>query len=292
MAANSGAAGEPWTVRRVLDWTIEHLKKHGSDSPRLDAEVLLAHARGCDRIQLYTRYDEPLGDEERAVMRELVQRRAGHEPVAYLVGHREFFGLDFQVGPGVLVPRPETETLVLEVVERLMGHEAPRILDLCTGTGCVAVALAKNLPSARVTAVELDETAMGFAEGNVERHELASRVDLRQGDLFEALDAGTFHAIASNPPYVTTSEFDELDPDVRLHEPRTALVAGADGLDVVRRLVAEAPGRLEPGGWLLVELDPAQAGPVAGLFRDAGLLDVTTVRDANGADRVVLGKQG
>lgn len=292
VSGQSEGGGEPWTVRRVLDWTIEHLRKHGSDSPRLEAEVLLAHARGCDRIHLYTRYEEPLAETERTTMRELVRRRAQHEPVAYLVGHREFFGLDFAVGPGVLVPRPETETLVLEILDHLREYTAPRVLDLCTGSGCIAIAIAKNASGASLVAVELDPTAGEYAARNVAGHELGDRIDLRLGDLDDPLEAGErFDAIVSNPPYVTTEEHATLDPDVRLHEPRTALVGGEDGLDVVRRIVSAGMARLEPNGLIALEIDPAQAGTVRELLEAVGFVDVRAVKDANGDLRVVRGRR-
>jgi release factor glutamine methyltransferase len=283
-------SSDDWTVRRVLDWTVEHLTKHGSDAPRLEAEVLLAHARGCQRIQLYTRYDERLGDDERATMRDLVKRRANHEPVAYLVGHREFFALDFRVTPDVLVPRPETETLVLESIERLRDHAGPRILDLCTGSGCVAVTLARQLPRAAIVAVDVSAAACAIARENAERHAVGARLVILEGDLFEPLEANDrFDAIVANPPYVTETEFETLAPDVRLHEPRLALVAGTDGLDIVRRILAASPSRLVPGGRVLLEVDPGQVDAVIELATGHGLVDVESVKDANGDRRVVIG---
>ena len=157
---------EEWTVRRILDWTTAHLKQHGSDTPRLDAEILLAHARACRRIELYTHFDEPLTDAQRAVMRDLAKRRAKSEPVAYLVGHREFFSLDFRVTPDVLIPRPDTETLVVELIDAAKPLESPRILDIGTGSGCIAVAAAVNLPKAQITATDLSEAALAIAREN------------------------------------------------------------------------------------------------------------------------------
>lgn len=281
---------EVWTVRRVLDWTVGHLRAHGSESPRLDAEVLLAHARGCERIQLYTRFEEPLEDDERELMRNLVKRRANHEPVAYLVGFREFYGLHVRVTPDVLVPRPETETLVLEAVERLQGLASPRVLDVCTGSGCVAIAIAHELREATVAAVDLSPEAAAVARENVDHHDLGDRVTVHVGDLLDPAGEGPFDAIVANPPYVTDSEYPELPPDV-LHEPRLALVAGADGLDVVRRLVAAAPSRLTDRGLLLIEVDPQQIEPVRSLSREAGLGETTVARDANGAPRVVVARR-
>ena len=173
------AADDPWTVRRVLEWTTSHLKKHGSDTPRLDAEILLAFARGCQRIQLYTQFDEPLSDAVRAQMRELVQRRSKAEPVAYLVGQREFFSLGFRVTRDVLIPRPDTETLVMEVLDGTKGLESPTILDLCTGSGCVAISVAKNCKTAHVTAIDISPLAIAIARENADRHQVADRVECR-----------------------------------------------------------------------------------------------------------------
>lgn len=282
-------SGDVWTVKRILDWTTEHLKKHGSESARLDAEILLAHARGCRRIELYTRYDEPLSDAQRAAMRDLVRRRADAEPVAYLVGFKEFYSLPFKVTADVLIPRPETETLVLEAVEIAKGSTAERLalLDLCTGSGCIAVAAAKGSPKFAVTASDLSDAALDVARWNAERNGVSDRVEFHHGDLFDALPGdATFDMILSNPPYVAEGEYESLPPDIRLHEPAAALLAGADGLDVLRRIADEAPRRLNPGGHLLVELDPKQAEPVADLLRP-NFREVRFVKDLAGKVRVV-----
>lgn len=292
--AAAGSVAQPaWTVRKVLEWTTQHLQKHGSETPRLDAEVLLAHARKCRRIELYTNYDEPLSDAVRAQMRELVQRRANAEPVAYLVGHREFFSLDFAVTPDVLIPRPDTETLVLELLSRARGMAAPRVLDLCTGSGCIAVSVARNCPAAIVTATDISEGALAVARGNVERHHVSDRVELLQGDLFGPLPAGTtFDFVASNPPYIPTAEIETLAGDVRRHEPRLALDGGADGLDLLRRILAEAPRFLVPGGWLLVEFTPEQAERLTELARRQGEYgEVRVQKDLAGQARVLLAQR-
>ena len=179
---------DEWTVRRIIDWTTAHLKKHGSDTPRLETEILLAHARGCRRIELYTRFDEVLSEKERATMRDLVRRRAQSEPVAYLVGHREFFGLDFRVTPAVLIPRPDTETLVVELVDVAKPLAAPRILDIGTGSGCIAIAAAVNLPNAQITATDASEAALAVARENAANHKVVERIQFLSGDLFGPLD--------------------------------------------------------------------------------------------------------
>lgn len=277
-----------WTVGRIIDWTTGHLKKHGSESPRLEAEILLAFARGCPRIQLYVQYNDLLTDAQRATMRDLVLRRAQSEPVAYLVGHREFFGLDFHVSRDVLVPRPETETLVLELLAIGKPLAMPRVLDLGTGSGCIAISAAVHLPAASVTAVDISGPALGVAKGNAARHQVAGRIDFREGDLFSPLDAGaTFDIIASNPPYVAEGEMESLPADVRLHEPHSALQAGPQGLDVLERIIATAPGHLVSGGWLLLEFSPEQAEAVTGLLEGNGsFAEVAVVKDVAGQWRV------
>lgn len=291
MSAPPRTANDDWTVRRVLEWTIRHLQERGSETPRLDAEVLLAHAWGCPRIQLYTRYDEPLPPEVRAAMRELVKRRAAAEPVAYLVGRREFFSLDFEVQPGVFIPRPSTETLVVEALKLMEQWDAPRILDLCTGSGCIAVTLAHAHTGAAVTAVDLHPLAVTVAQRNAARHDVAQRVTLLLGDLYAPLPPGeTFDLIVSNPPYVREDELPNLPPDVREHEPLLALSAGADGLDVVRRIVAGLSSRLRAPGGLLIELSPEHAPEAHRLLTATGLFrTVDLVRDLDRVERVLRG---
>jgi len=281
-------ARDVWTVRRILEWTTAHLAKHGSETPRLDAEILLAHSRKCPRIELYTRFNEPLSDAERATMRELVRRRAQSEPVAYLVGYREFFSLKFRVTPDVLIPRPETESLVLELLTAMEGIESPRAADVGTGSGCIAVAAAVNNPRVRLTAIDISEAALGIARENAESHHVADRIQFPQGDLLGPLsDDSAFDAIVSNPPYVADGELPTLQPDIRLHEPRLALVAGDDGLAVIRRLVEEAHRHLKDGGRLMIEISPEQAEAVSDLLRKHGsYTDVSVVKDLSGNARV------
>lgn len=280
-----------WTVRRILDWTVGHLKQYGSDSPRLDAEVLLAHACGWPRIQLYTHFEEIVSEDVRGRMRELVKRRTAAEPVAYLVGYREFFSLRFEVGPGVFIPRPDTETLVVESLAILKtqgnGAAAKRVLDLCTGSGCIAISIAVNAPETVVTAVEKSPQALDYARRNAERHNVAGRVSVLSGDLDEPLGDDRFHVIVSNPPYVTTEEVRSLQPDVRDFEPHAALDGGPAGLDIVERIASIAARRLEPGGWVLLEISPEQAESTRAILEGSGLTNSTIVKDVAGASRVV-----
>ncbi len=286
-------ADESWTVKKILDWTTGHLRKHGSDTPRLEAEILLAHARRCPRIQLYVQYNEPLSDDERQIMRDLVRRRAQSEPVAYLVGHREFFGLEFRVTPDVLIPRPETETLVLEVITLAKPQTRPRILDVGTGSGCIAVSAAVNVPDAVVTATDLHPRALEVARENAAHHGVAERIRFLQGDLFAPLTpAEQFEIIASNPPYVADHEMETLPADVRLHEPAHALRAGPQGLDVITRLIAAAPAHLADGGTLLFEISPEQAPPVRSLLENSGAFEPSrAIKDPFGKDRVIAARR-
>ncbi|MEM7811476.1 MAG: peptide chain release factor N(5)-glutamine methyltransferase [Planctomycetota bacterium] len=282
------ATGTDWTVKAVLDWTTSHLTKQGFDSPRLDAEVLLAHAKGCRRIDLYASYQERLDDGVRGKMRDLVKRRANAEPVAYLVGHKEFYGLRFAVTPDVLIPRPESELLVQHAVEHVrgLGLEKARVLDLCTGSGCVAVAIAAALPRAEVIATDVSDAALAVASQNAETLGVADRVEFREGDLFGPVaDEPPFDVIVSNPPYVPDGDWAGLAPDVREHEPRSALTAGADGLDLVRRIAGDVAGRLVAGGRLLVEIDPPQFPTCESLFSGVG--PVNALAEPCGRPRVV-----
>ena len=284
---------ETWSVRRILDWTTGYLQQHGSETPRLDAEILLAFARECQRIDLYTRFDEVLSEKQRSIMRDLVRRRAQSEPVAYLVGHREFFSLDFLVTPGVFIPRPDTETLVVTVLEQVKTFSSPRILDVGTGSGCICVAIASNHPEAQLTAVDISDAALEVAKRNAQRHNVAERVRFFNGDLFAPLQENEiFDIVVSNPPYVTEQERETLQPDVRLHEPHSALFSGEDGLNIVRRLIAESPDYLSPGGMLLMEMDPSQADAVTKLLQSHALYTETKIhKDLTGKIRVVSARK-
>ncbi len=294
VSAETPPPTEEWTVRRVLEWTIGHLKKHGSDSARLDAEVLLAHARGCARIMLYTAYDEVLPDAVRQKMRELVKRRANAEPVAYLVGMKEFYSLPFEVNREVLIPRPDTELLVMEALRLTKELPSPTFLELGVGSGCISTAIAANHKSARLVGVEIHPPTMDVAQRNLERHKVAGRVELRAGDLFGPLKKGElFDVLVSNPPYIPSAEIETLDPTVRLHEPHRALDGGADGLDLIRRIAQEAPAFVRPGGWVLIEFTPEQADAIQALFRQpgSGFEDVAIVADLGHQPRVLRARR-
>lgn len=287
-AASSATKPDEWTVQRILEWTTSHLTQHGSESPRLDAEILLAHARGCARIELYTRFAEVLTDDQRATMRELVKRRAKAEPVAYLVGHKEFYNLSFRVTPDVLIPRPDTETLVMETLSHLGEQSAATILEIGTGSGCIPIAIAKRHASVQITTIDVSEAASEVAQSNAETHEIADRIEFLIGDLFATLETDrTFDFIVSNPPYIKEDDIAELDPDVRLHEPHLALNGGTDGLDVIRRLIDESPQWLKPGGWLLFEIGEDQGAVCRELLGTPGTFEnIQIIKDLSKHDRV------
>jgi release factor glutamine methyltransferase len=283
---------EPWTVGRLLSWTIDYLTKQGADNPRLDAEVLLAHARGCRRIDLYTSFGDAANDETRASFRELVKRRAAGEPVAYLVGHREFYSLDFEVTPDVLIPRPETESLVVSLMDAVKQRdgEAPvEIADVGTGSGIIAVSAAKYLPNVRVKAIDISPAALAVARRNAERHGVADRIEFVEANLLSTEpETPRFDVIASNPPYVATSEMEQLAIDVREYEPDLALRAGENGTDVIAPLIEQSAVRLKPGGGLLIEISPMIAQAVEGLIAAQPALELgPTIKDLAGHARVV-----
>lgn len=283
----------PWTIGRLLSWTTTYLADHGADSPRLEAEVLLAEARGCKRIELYTAFDETPPDDVRARFKSLVQRRAAGEPVAYLVGQREFYSMAFRVTPDVLIPRPETEQLVVTVLDRIKEKNAQAtVIDIGTGSGAVAVAVAKQAPGARVTAVDVSPAALAIARQNAERHGVADRIAFIESDLFTAIETkARFDFVVSNPPYVTTDELAGLDATVRDHEPHLALDGGPQGTAVIQRLLAEAPGRLNEGGELLFEIGPTISERVARLVSEApGLELVEVLKDLEQRERIVWAK--
>lgn len=268
----------------VVRLSTGYLGGHGSSTPRLDAELLAAHALGLGRIDLYLQFDRRLDDDELSRVRELVRRRAGGEPVAYIVGEKEFYGRGFAVNGDVLIPRPETETLIertLLVAGAIGG--ASRIADLGTGSGCIACTLAAELPQASVVAVDSSEAAVSVAEDNARRLGVIDRVEVRRGHW--AADLGPVDLVVSNPPYVTTAELVGLDRDVGEHEPRAALDGGDDGLDCYRALIASLD---DTPGWLGLEVDPRRAEAVVGLLRQrwpGGRTEITA--DLSGCSRTV-----
>lgn len=274
---------EPWTIGRLLTWTTDYLKRQRSDSPRLDAELLLAEACGCQRIELYTRFGDAVSEDIRTRFREMVKRRAEGTPVAYLLGRREFYSLSFAVTPNVLIPRPETEFAVIAVLDRLKQRPAaappPRIVDVGTGSGAIAVTVAKHAPSARVTAIDISPPALQVARSNAEAHGVTERVEFIESDLLSALPADArFDIVVSNPPYVSRAELEKLSPEVRNHEPHLALIAGESGTEVIVRLIPQSAERLLPGGWLIMEISPMIEGGVRELLTADGRWEAIQVK--------------
>ena len=276
-----------WTVLKVLQWTAGYFRDRGIEGGRLDAELLLSDTLQLDRVGLYLNYDRPLSAMELETFRAMVARRAKREPLQYIRGQAEFWSLPFTVNPAVLIPRPDTEVLVEEALQRLSGPG--RILDVGTGSGAIAIAIAHERPEARVEAVDLSPSALAVARGNAEANGVAERVTLSQGDLRQLQGAG-YDLVVSNPPYIPSADLAALMPEVREFEPLLALDGGADGLSAYRLLAAQARALLKPGGWLLLEVGIGQAEAVTELLRAAGLVEIFTRADYAGVARVVGGQ--
>ena len=314
-----------WTIGRLIEWTRGFFEKKGIPQPRLEAEILLAHVLGAERIDLYLRYEQPVSEDERTRFRDLVRRRSEREPTRYLVGTCEFMSLAMKVTADCLIPRPETEQLVEEVLRRLGVRRRPAsampapkappaapategagaavapeaspvtIIDLCTGCGCVAVSLAAYLPAGRITASDISPAALGVARTNAEAHGVADRITFLEGDLYAPLDAADVQPadfLLANPPYVAEREWAGLEPEVRVHEPRLALVSGPVGTETIERLLKGAPAYLRPGGTLLVEIGNGQGPAVlekAAAVR--GLTGAEILKDYAGHDRILVARK-
>ena len=336
------STAEAWTIGRLLTWTAEYLKKYGSTSPRLDAEVLLAEARGCTRIDLYTAFAEEPPEQVRTSFKEMVRRRAEGTPVAYLVGRKEFFSLPFEINPDVLIPRPETEHLVAEAVDRAKqltgqapsqtaakidnakldhpntngagegGSEAEQatelaaeptdqpwrpkpvksfagltIADVGTGSGIIAVSLAKSLSGSRIWALDISKPALTLAARNIEKHGVTNQITLLESDLLSAVEKQTFDLIVSNPPYISESEYDQLPASVKNYEPKGALVSGPSGTEIVSRLLDQSAKRLRSGGWLIIEISPMIAEAVCKLVDRQLWSEPIISKDLAGHARIV-----
>lgn len=279
---------EIWTTLKVLNWTKEFLAAKGVENSRLEAEWLLCAATGLDRVGLYLQYDKPLNDDELAAYRSMVARRAKREPLQHILGSQEFCGLNFDVSADVLIPRHDTELLITQAVALM--PDARSLLDIGTGSGCIAISLAIRYPNAAVTATDISSSALAVARRNVEKHGVA--VELLLGSLFEPLDNRSFDLIVSNPPYIPTKDIAGLEPEVRDYDPSRALDGGADGLDIYRALIPDAHSHLNMGGWLLLEVGIGQAADVTRLFSDnGGYNQPFTVLDPGGIERVVAAQR-
>ena len=298
MTSTSTTQSDPWTILRLLQWTTEHLKKSGSPSPRLDAEVLLAHARGCERIVLYTAFAEEPDETVKAKFREVVKRRAQGEPVAYLVGKKEFYSLPFQVSKDCLIPRGETEHIVVECLDRakpILAAEPTKhlcIVDACTGCGCIAVSVAKHLHQCTITAIDLSPAAVAIAKANVEHHQLNDRISVVASNLLDSVADDSVDFVLSNPPYVSEAEYAKLDKTVREHEPRMALVGGASGMEIIEELASQAAKKLVPNGWFICELSPMIADQVESHLASTNQwTTITIVKDLARLKRLVVAQR-
>lgn len=305
-----GMRGEsPWTTRRLLSWMGEAFTSKGLDSPRLLAEILMSHVIGCERLKLYTDPDRPANADERTRLRDLVARALKHEPVQYLVGEAWFFGMPFHVDPRVLIPRPATEVIPETILQRAqsthgVGFDGAGllILDVCTGSGCIAIATLKKLKAARAVASDINADAISLATGNAARHLVADRIEFIQGDMLAAFHnhpiAGresTFDYVASNPPYIPDDEWDAVAPNVKDHEPHSALRGGPDGLEFVRHLLSPEPPSipvprlLKPGGMLLIEVADSRAEIAREMLgADPHLESPRVLKDHEGLPRVIV----
>ena len=284
-----------WTLQRLLEWTTGHFDEAGSDSSRLDAEVLLAEAIQCKRIELYTRFAEVPPAEPLQKFRAWVKRRAAGEPVAYLVGHKEFYSLKFQVTPATLIPRPETEHLIVAALEVCKDGEEPiRIIDVGTGSGCIAVTMAKHLEKQYViAATDISLEALAVARENAQAHEVDSRIRFYEGDLLDALPEGSkpVHLIVSNPPYIGRCEIDTVEATVKDFEPESALFAGEQGTEIIERLIPQAEKMLLPGGHLILEASPATMDRCEELVKQSALDFVEVINDYAGLKRILVARQ-
>ena len=285
-----------WTIQKLLSWTAKYFTDKGLDSPRFSAELLISHVLGMKRIELYTQFDKPIAKQQLDVLHNLVKRVGQNEPIGYLIGKTEFYSLELNISPDCLIPRPETELLVERAIEFLRRRAGRQLVcDLCTGSSCVAIAIAKNFPDADITATDISDAALKIAAKNVEKHQLSTRIKLLCGDLFDPiilqLNTGKFDLIVCNPPYVSKAEFEKLDKNVKDYEPKAALFAGENGLDVHRKITESVDQFLKPDGALMLEIGYAQGQAIRELLEQAGYFaEITIEKDFHNNDRIAIAK--
>jgi len=284
---------EVWTIKKLLDWIVSHFTEKKIDSPRLTAELLLSFVLEMERIQLYMNFDQPVQKEQLDKLHNMVDRCLQNEPVQYLTNRCEFYSLSFKVSPACLIPRPETELLVERAIEFLRNRQGRQyVCDLCTGCGCIAAAIAKNFADAKIIATDICDNALSIAAENIAKYNLDSKVELLQGNLFEPiinqLDVKEFDLIVCNPPYVSAAEYENLDEKVKKYEPKLALDGGEDGLDIYRRIAADAGSHLKKGGALLLEIGLLQGPAVKKLLEDSNAFSPIKIeKDFNNNDRII-----
>lgn len=283
-----------WTIKKLLDWIVDYFMQKEIDSPRLSAEMLLAFVLGMKRIELYMYFDKLVEADKLAELRSLTKRCGTNEPLAYLIGKTEFYSLEILLSPDCLIPRPETELLAERAIEFLRSrNNGQYVCELCTGSGCVTVAVAKNVKPAKIIATDISDAALNMATKNVELHNLGGRIELLCGDLFKpiisGLDVAVFDLIVCNPPYVSTSEYDALEVNVKDYEPKLALHAGVDGLNVYKRIIEKAGEHLKPDGALMMEIGYSQAEAVTKLLKKASCFSKIKIeKDNSDNDRIAI----
>jgi len=288
-----------WTIKDLLEVTSNYLQEKGVDSPRLSAEVLLALQLKVNRVKLYLNFDQPLHEREVAAYRELIKRRLNREPIQYITGIQEFWSLDFAVGPQVLIPRPETELLVEQLLslrdeKRLTKNKDLRILDLGTGSGVLAIVIAREFGEASVWASDVSAEALTLAKMNARKHGVEDRIEFLLSDVWQGLvdSSFVFDVIVSNPPYIASDHISSLAPEVRDHEPRSALDGGEQGMDFIREIIRRAPEYLNPGGWILVEMDPEQTAMAMELLdKNNDYVEKRRIKDYSGQYRVLVAQR-
>ena len=284
---------ETWTINKLLSWITQYLKDKAIESPRLHAELLLSHVLGLKRIELYTNFEKQVEKPELDKLHALVKRASQNEPIAYLVGKTEFYSMEMEVSKACLIPRPETELLVQRAIEFLrMRDGIQSVCDLCTGSGCIAIAIAKNFHQANIIATDISDEALLIAARNVEKFNLKERIKLLSGDLFDPiiphLDKGKFDLIVSNPPYVSDIEYEKLDLNVKDHEPKIALFAGEDGLDIYKRIIEKVDTFLKPAAALIFEIGYAQGHAIYELLDKSNIFsEIVIEKDFQNNDRIV-----
>ncbi len=283
-----------WSVLELLNWTSEYLAEKGFENGRLNGERMLAHVLNCKRVDLYLNFDRPLSPEELAKFKELIKRRHSHEPLQYILGETEFFSLPVKVRPGVLIPRPETETMVEQTLALCKSHyaesESIDILDIGTGSGNIAVAIAKNIDKARLVAIDVTQEALDAAQENAKLNHVEDRISFRRLDVLACEEKefeASFDLIVSNPPYISSSEFERLPLEIRQFEPRSALLAREDGFEFYRHFALVMREWLKPGGFAILEIGAGMGEMTKALFHQAGYGDVKITQDLAGRDRVI-----